>query len=47
MLRLTTLDTRSEDIATIIATPGRPDLKNRILAYRERVIAAKSNRNNA
>ena len=41
MLDLTTADTRSEDIAAIVATAGRPGLKDRITAYRNAVIAGK------
>ena len=42
MLKLTARDTRSEDLAAIVATAGRPGLKDRILAYRESVIDRKS-----
>lgn len=41
MLKLTTRDTRSEDLAAIVATAGRPGLKGRIVAYRESVIEKK------
>ena len=44
MLSLTTTDTRAEDIAAIVATAGRPGLKDRIVAYRDRVIAEKAAR---
>lgn len=40
MLQLTTLDSRNDDIAAIVQTAGRPGLKQRILAYRDRVTAA-------
>ena len=42
MLALTTVDTRGDDIAAIVATAGRPGLKNRITAYRERMLAEKN-----
>jgi enoyl-CoA hydratase/carnithine racemase len=37
MLGLTTRDSRNDDIAAIVATAGRPGLKDRIVAYRDRV----------
>ena len=39
MLALTTIDTRVEDIAAIVATAGVPGLKQRILDYKERLHA--------
>ena len=39
MLELTVDDSRSEDIAAIVATAGQPGLRDRILAYRDRVAA--------
>ena len=44
MLNLTTTDSRQEDIAAIVASAGRPGLKDRILAYRDKVTAEKSRR---
>ena len=41
MLALTTRDTRSDDIAAIVETAGRPGLRDRIAAYREAVIEKK------
>ena len=41
MLDLTTADTRGEDIAAIVATAGRPGLKDRIIAYRNAAIGKK------
>jgi enoyl-CoA hydratase/carnithine racemase len=41
MLRLTARDSRSDDIAAIVATAGRPGLKQRIMAYRDRVTASR------
>lgn len=41
MLDLTIVDTRAEDTAAIVATAGRPGLKDRVAAYRARVIANK------
>ncbi|MDH5353067.1 MAG: enoyl-CoA hydratase/isomerase family protein [Gammaproteobacteria bacterium] len=35
MLRLTTVDSRNQDIAAIVNTAGQPGLKNRILNYRD------------
>ncbi|MDJ0778880.1 MAG: enoyl-CoA hydratase/isomerase family protein [Gammaproteobacteria bacterium] len=40
MLGLTTRDSRSEDLAAIVQTAGRPGLRDRILAYRDRVKAS-------
>lgn len=42
MLALTATDTRDADIAAIVATAGRPGLKDRIVAYRKQVAARKS-----
>ena len=39
MLALTTADTREADLAAIVTTAGRPGLKQRIIAYRDRVKA--------
>lgn len=41
MLALTTTDSREADMAAIVATAGRPGLKERILAYRAQVAARK------
>ena len=41
MLELTTSDSRSDDIAAIVNSAGRPGLKDRIIAYRDRVAAEK------
>lgn len=41
LLALTTADTRNDDIAAIVATAGRPGLKDRVRAYRDRAIARK------
>ncbi len=41
MLRLTAGDSRAEDLAAIVTTAGRPGLKQRIMAYRDRVTAKK------
>lgn len=40
LLELTANDSRNDDIATIVTTAGRPGLKNRIIAYRDRVTAS-------
>jgi enoyl-CoA hydratase/carnithine racemase len=42
MLDLTAADSRDEDIAAIVQTAGRPGLKQRIIAYRNRVTASTS-----
>jgi len=42
MLELTASDSRSADLATIVRTAGQPGLKQRMLAYRERVAAARN-----
>ena len=39
MLALTTVDTRCEDIAAVVDTAARPGLKDRIIAYRDKVVA--------
>ena len=44
MLALTAADTRQADIAAIVATAARPGLKDRIMAYRERTMAAMAQR---
>lgn len=41
MLALTGFDTRAEDMAAIVATAGRPGIKQRILAYGESIAAAR------
>lgn len=41
MLNLTCHDSRDQDLAAIVKTAGRPGLKNRILAYRDKVLASK------
>lgn len=40
MLGLTANDSRNDDIAAIVTTAGRPGLKDRIIAYRDRVKAS-------
>ncbi|MFK7966306.1 MAG: enoyl-CoA hydratase/isomerase family protein [Burkholderiaceae bacterium] len=47
MLKLTSHDSRSEDIAAIVATAGRPGLKNRILAFQQRVAQEREARKSA
>jgi enoyl-CoA hydratase/carnithine racemase len=42
MLALTANDSRDEDIAAIVLSAGRPGLKARIVAYRERVNATRN-----
>ncbi len=42
MLGLTTTDSREADIAAIVASAGRPGLKQRILAYRDKVMAKRA-----
>ena len=37
MLELTTSDSRNDDIAAIVNSAGRPGLKDRIIAYRDRL----------
>lgn len=44
MLALTDTDTRAEDFAAIVQTAGRPGLKDRVNAYRERVAAERKRR---
>ncbi|MEM7562709.1 MAG: enoyl-CoA hydratase/isomerase family protein [Pseudomonadota bacterium] len=41
MFRITRQDTRTEDIADIVHSAGRPGLKERIMAYRKKVQSAK------
>ena len=41
MFSITTTDTRSDDLATIVRTAGHPGLKARVLNYRNRVKQAK------
>jgi len=40
MLELTTSDSRNDDIAAIVNSAGRPGLKDRVIAYRDRVAAS-------
>jgi len=40
MLELTTPDSRNDDIAAIVRSAGRPGLKDRVMAYRDRVTAS-------
>ncbi len=42
MLALTANDSRDEDIVAIVRSAGRPGLKARIVAYRERVNATRN-----
>jgi enoyl-CoA hydratase/carnithine racemase len=44
MLSLTATDTREQDLATIVHTAGRAGLKQRILAYRAKVIKTAKNK---
>lgn len=44
MLTLTLQDSREADMAAIVATAGRPGLKERIVAYRDRVAARRAER---
>ena len=39
MLELTGTDSRDEDMAAIVATAARPGLKDRVVAYRDKVLA--------
>lgn len=41
MLNLTASDSRNDDFAAIVKTAGRPGLKDRIIAYRDRVTTSK------
>ncbi|MEP6017700.1 MAG: enoyl-CoA hydratase/isomerase family protein [Paracoccaceae bacterium] len=41
MLSMTQFDSRDADLASIVKTAGRPGLKSRIIAYRDRVLAAR------
>jgi len=42
MLELTTSDSRSEDIAALVISAAKPGLKQRIIDYRSKVLAAKA-----
>lgn len=42
MLELTATDTRTEDIAAIVTTAGRPGLRDRVVAYRDQMKARKA-----
>jgi enoyl-CoA hydratase/carnithine racemase len=42
MLQLTASDSRDEDIAAIVRSAGRPGLKDRMMAHRDRVTAARN-----
>ena len=42
MLELTVTDSRDADLAAIVKSAGRPGLKQRLLAHRDRVAAARS-----
>ena len=44
MLELTTSDSRNDDIAAIVNSAGRPGLKDRVIAYRDRVAASAKER---
>jgi len=44
MLELTSSDSRNDDIAAIVKTAGRPGLKDRIIAYRDRVATSAKER---
>ncbi len=44
MRNLTTVDTRAQDIASVVATAGRPGLKGRILDYQRAVKEAREKR---
>ena len=44
MLELTTSDSRNDDIAAIVNSAGRPGLKDRIIAYRDRIAASANER---
>ena len=46
MLELTTHDSRNDDIAAIVNSAGRAGLKDRIIAYRDRVAASATERKN-
>lgn len=42
LLRITAMDSRAQDMASLIETAGRPGLKQRILAYRATVVDRKT-----
>lgn len=45
MLQLTSVDSRDDDLAAIVKSAGRPGLKQRIIDYRDRLSAARSQAN--
>lgn len=44
LFEITSMDTRDADFAAVVKTAGRPGLKERVAAYRDKVIAAKAER---
>ena len=44
LFEITSTDTRDADLAAVVRTAGRPGLKERVAAYRDKVIAAKAER---
>ena len=44
LFEITGTDTRDADLAAVVQTAGRPGLKERVAAYRDKVIAAKAER---
>ena len=44
LFEITSTDTRDADFAAVVKTAGRPGLKERVAAYRDKVIAAKAER---
>ena len=44
LFEITSTDTRDADLAAVVKTAGRPGLKERVAAYRDKVIAAKAAR---
>ena len=44
LFEITSTDTRDADLAAVVRTAGRPGLKERVAAYRDKVIAAKAMR---
>lgn len=44
LFEVTIKDTRDADLAAVVKTAGRPGLKERVAAYRDKVIAAKAKR---
>ncbi len=44
LFQVTGTDTRDADLAEVVRTAGRPGLKERVAAYRNRVLAAKAER---